>query len=67
MRIQADLTERNIGIVALRDNIYTSAAAKFVRRSMLAQGAYQVDSTSERIKLGLDQALAGGKRLGRLP
>ena len=70
VRIQADLTERNIGIVALRENIYTSdssAAAKFFRRSMLAQGAYQVDSTSERIKLGLDQARAGGKRLGRPP
>ena len=70
VRIQADLTERNIGIVALRENIDTSdgsAAAKFFRRSMLAQGAYQVDSTSERIKLGLDQARAGGKRLGRPP
>ena len=53
VRIQADLTERNIGIVALRENIATSdgsAAAKFFRRSMLAQGAYQVDSASERIK-----------------
>ena len=70
VRIQADLTERNIGIVALRENIDTSdgsAAAKFFRRSMLAQGAYQVDSTSERIKLSLDQARAGGKRLGRPP
>ena len=58
VRIQADLTERNIGIVALRENIDTSdgsAAAKFFRRSMLAQGAYQVDSASERIKLGLDE------------
>ena len=55
VRIQADLTEQNIGIVALRENIDTSdgsAAAKFFRRSMLAQGAYQVDSTSERIKAG---------------
>ena len=26
-----------------------------------------MDSTSERIKLGLDQARAGGKRLGRPP
>ena len=68
VRIRADLTERNIGIVALRENIDTgdgSAAAKFFRRSMLAQGAYQVDSTSQRIKL--DQARAGGKRLGRPP
>ena len=41
VRIQADLTEQNIGIVALRENIDTSdgsAAAKFFRRSMLAQG-----------------------------
>ena len=68
VRIRADLTERNIGIVTLRENIDTgdgSAEAKFFHRSMLAQGAYQVDSTSERIKL--DQARAGGKRLGRPP
>ena len=34
---------------------------------MLAQGAYQVDSASERVKLGLDRARAGGKRVGRPP
>ena len=70
VRIQAELTARDIGIVALRENIDTSdgsAAAKFFRRSMLAQGAYQVDSASERIKLGLDRARAGGKRVGRPP
>ena len=70
VRIQADLTERNIGIVALRENIDTSdgsAAAKFFRRAMLAQGAYQVDSTSERIRLGLERARAEGKRVGRPP
>ena len=42
-------------------------AAKHFRRSMLAQGAYQVDSASERIKLGLDRARAGGKQVGRPP
>ena len=70
VRIQAELTQRNIAIVALRENIDTregSAAAKFFRRSMLAQGAYQVDSASERIKLGLDRARAEGKRVGRPP
>ena len=41
--------------------------AKHFRRSMLAQGAYQVDSTSERIKLGLDWARAGWKEVGRTP
>ena len=44
VRIQAELTRRNIGIVAIGGNIDTregSAAAKFFRRSMLAQGAYQ--------------------------
>ena len=59
VRIQAELTRRNIGIVAIRENIDTregSAAAKFFRRSMLAPGAYQVDSASERIRLGLDRA-----------
>ena len=42
VRIQAELTGRNIGIVAVRENIDTSdgsAAAKFFRRSMLAQGS----------------------------
>ena len=34
---------------------------------MLAQGAYQVDSASERIKLGLARARAGGKQMGRPP
>ena len=61
VRIQAELTGRHIGIVAVREGIdksHGSAAARFFRRSMLAQGAYQVDSASERIKLGL--ARAGG-------
>ena len=44
-----------------------SAAAKYFRRSMLAQDAYQVDSASDRIKLGLARARAGGKQVGRLP
>ena len=64
VRIQAGLTQRDIGIVAVREQIDTregSVSAKFFRRSMLAQGAYQVDSASERIKLGLDRARAGGK------
>ena len=46
VRTQAELTRRNIGIVATRENIDTreeSAEAKFFRRSLLAQGAYQVD------------------------
>ena len=41
VRIQAELTRRNIGIVAIRENIDTregSAAAKIFCRSMLAQG-----------------------------
>ena len=68
VRIQAEMTGRDIGIVAVRENIDTragSAAAKFFRRSMLAQGAYQVDSASERIKLGLDRARGNGKKVGR--
>ncbi len=70
VRIQAELTGRGIGIIAVRENIDTpdeGAAAKFFRRSMLAQGAYQVDSASERIELGLDRARAGGKQVGRPP
>ena len=70
VRIQAELTGHDIGIVAIQENINTtdgSAAAKFFRRSMLTQGAYQVDSASERIKLGLDRARSGGKQIGRPP
>ena len=70
VRIQAELTGRDIGIVAVRENIDTravNAAAKFSRRSMLAQGAYQVDSASERIKLGLARARGNGKKVGRPP
>ena len=70
VRTQADLSRRDIGIVAIRENIDTregSAAAKFFPRSMLAQGAYQVDSASERTKLGLERARAEGKRVGRPP
>ena len=51
--------------MAIRENINTaddSAAAKLFRRMILAQGAYQVESTSERIKAGLDRA--EGRRLG---
>ena len=72
LRIQAELTGREIGIVSVRENTDTtdeSPAGKFFWRSMLAQGAYQVDSASERIKLGLglDRARAGGKQVGRPP
>ena len=69
-RVQAELTGREIGIVAVQEKIDTTdegPAAKFFRRSMLAQGAYQVDSASERIKLGLARARAGGKQIGRPP
>ena len=68
--IQADLTRRDIAIVAIREQIDTregSAAANFFRRAMLAQGAYQVESASERIRMGLDRARASGKRIGRPP
>jgi DNA invertase Pin-like site-specific DNA recombinase len=68
--IQADLTKRDIAIVALREQIDTredSAAAKFFRRAMLAQGAYQVESASARIRMGLERARAGGKSIGRPP
>ncbi len=70
VRIQAELTKQNIGIVAIRERIDTandSAAAKLFRRMMLAQGAYLVESTSERIKAGLERAKAEGKKPGRPP
>ena len=67
--IQKDLTEMGIWIFSIKENIDTkdgSAGAKFFRRMLLAQGAYQADSTSERIRAGIDRARADGKRLGRL-
>ena len=69
VRIQAELTGRDIGIIAIRESIDTSdgsAAVKFFRRSMLAQGACQVDSASERIKLGLDRG-PGWRKASRAP
>ena len=70
VRIQADLIDRNIGIVAIRENIDTrdsSAAGKYFRRAMLALGAYQVDATSERIRDGQARARGEGRRIGRPP
>ena len=70
VRIQADLTGRNIGIVALKEGIDTtddSAAAKYFRRKMMANGAYQADSASERIKVGQERAKAEGRLPGRPP
>ena len=67
VRIQADLTSRNIGIVAIKEGIDTtdnSAASKYFRRMMLANGAYQADSTSERIKVGQERAKAEGQAAG---
>ena len=44
-----------------------SAATILFRRMMLAQGAYQVESTSELIKAGLERAKAEGRKPGRPP
>ena len=70
VRIQSDLIDRDIGIVAIRENIDTrdsSAAGKYFRRAMLALGAYQVDATSERIRDGQARARGEGRRIGRPP
>lgn len=68
VKIHADLTKQQIGIISVKEDINTaddSSAAKYFRRMMMANGAYQVDATSERVKAGLDRARAEGKRLGR--
>ncbi len=76
MGIRADLTQREIWIVAIKENIDTSDGrygrygrygAKFYRRMMLAQGASWADAISERIRVGLGRARAEGKKLGRPP
>ena len=69
VRIQADLTEQNIGIVALRENIDTSdgsAAAKFFRRSMLAQGGLPggLDQRAYQAGPGPGPGVKGGGKLG---
>ena len=70
VRIQADLIERDIGIVAIRESIDTrdsTAAGRYFRRAMLALGAYQVDATSERIRDGQARARSEGRRIGQPP
>ena len=70
VRIQADLLEHDIAIVAIREAIDTrdsTAAGKYFRRAMLALGAYQVDATSERIRDGQARARGEGRRIGRPP
>ena len=70
VRIQVELTRRNIRIVTIQkdiDNREGSAAAKFFSRSMLTQIAHKVDSASERIRLGQERARASGKWVGRPP
>ncbi len=70
VRLQAELTEENIGIIAIREGIDTSeesASANLYRRMMLAQGAYQVESTGERIRAGQARAKAEGRPPGRPP
>ena len=67
VKIIADLTSRNIGIVAIKEGINTaddSAAAKYFRRMMMANCAYQTDSTSERIKAGQERAKTETPRAG---
>ena len=66
IRVQADLANRNIGIMAIKEGIDSddSAAAKLFRRTMMANDIYQVEPTSERIA-ELEQANADGKKPGR--
>ena len=70
VRFQADLTNPPISIAAIKEGIDTAddtAAAKLFRRMMMANGAYQAASTSERIKAGQDRAKAEGRPPGRPP
>ena len=70
VRIQAELLERDIAIVAIRENVDTrdsTAAGRYFRRAMLALAAYQVDATSERIRDGQARARGEGRRIGRPP
>ena len=67
VRIQADLIELDIAIVAIREAIDTrdsTAAGKYFRRAMLALAAYQADATSGRIREGQARARGEGRRIG---
>ena len=68
VRIQAELLQRDINIVSLREDIDTtdeSPGATFYRRVMLATGALQVETSIERVKAGQARARAEGKHIGR--
>ncbi len=68
VRIQAELINMGVSIVAIRENIDTrDDTTGGERRAMLALGAYQVDATSERIKDGQARARGEGRRIGRPP
>ena len=70
MKIRAELTIRNIGSLVTKEDIDTtedSPAAKYFRRMMRANGAYQADSTSERIEVGHERANSEGMPRGRPP
>ena len=70
MKVQGDLTKRNVVLVALREGTNTAddnPAAKLFRRMVLARGAYLVESTSERIKAGLERVSVEERRPGQPP
>lgn len=64
VRIQTDLTKRNIAIKEDIDTADDSAVAKLFCRMMMANGVYQADSTSERIKPARTVPRPKGGRLG---
>lgn len=68
--VQADLTRRNIAMVAIREGIDTrdsSSGAKYYRHIMLATAQLQRDSTSERVRAGQARGRAEGRLPGRKP
>ena len=65
--IQADLTKREIWIITIQEGINTAdenAGARYSRRTILTNGAFLAESTSEQIHAGLRRARAERKRLG---
>lgn len=64
------MTIQNVGIVPIKKGLNTaddSAAPILFRTMMLARSAYEVESTSERSRAGLDRATAGGRKPGLPP
>lgn len=64
-----ELQKKGVNVVSERESKIdtTTAAGRFLIRTMLNAAEYEIDVCSDRIKAGLQRAKAEGKRIGRAP